>query len=308
MRISVVVCVYNGKQYLEEQFDSIKNQSRSPDEVLIFDDDSTDGSSNWIRKYINDNKLTEWKLKINQENCGWRKNFKKGLLEASGDIVFPCDQDDIWNYKKIENCEKLMENSHIKVLSTGYFKFSKKNEILRQKKVKLTKAIKQTIHSNFLLVNRPGCTYCIRREFLHSIEKYWDDSYPHDALIWRLSLFGDGLYICNSKLTNWRMHRDSAFSSEKKNMLNRNSRIEWISYAWENIELLKRYCQENNVLNIREKQKKIIKSEKWLDLRKKFLESRKKFHVVPLVKYIGFYPHKLKGFLGDILCVIKIKA
>ena len=44
MKLSIVLSTYNGKAYITEQLDSILNQTRKADEVLIFDDCSTDNT------------------------------------------------------------------------------------------------------------------------------------------------------------------------------------------------------------------------------------------------------------------------
>jgi len=46
--IGTVVATYNGEKYLEEQLDSIVNQSLKPDKVIIVDDCSTDGTATII--------------------------------------------------------------------------------------------------------------------------------------------------------------------------------------------------------------------------------------------------------------------
>ena len=42
--ISLVMTTYNGLKYISEQLDSIRTQTLLPDEVLIYDDRSTDGT------------------------------------------------------------------------------------------------------------------------------------------------------------------------------------------------------------------------------------------------------------------------
>ena len=49
--IGTVVATYNGEKYLEEQLDSIVNQSLKPDKVIIVDDCSTDGTATIIGRY-----------------------------------------------------------------------------------------------------------------------------------------------------------------------------------------------------------------------------------------------------------------
>ena len=44
---------------------------------------------------------------------------------AKGDVIFPCDQDDIWHTDKIEKMTKAFEdNSDIWLLISGYHAFS----------------------------------------------------------------------------------------------------------------------------------------------------------------------------------------
>jgi glycosyltransferase involved in cell wall biosynthesis len=44
VRVSVVVCTYNGEKYLRDQLQSILDQTRPPDEIIISDDGSTDST------------------------------------------------------------------------------------------------------------------------------------------------------------------------------------------------------------------------------------------------------------------------
>ena len=48
MKISIVVCTYNGMSYLEEQLDSLRLQTRKPDEVLVSDANSDDGTVEYV--------------------------------------------------------------------------------------------------------------------------------------------------------------------------------------------------------------------------------------------------------------------
>ena len=101
MNISVVMTTYNGQEFIIEQLDSIKRQTRTPDEVLIFDDRSSDDTVNTVQNYIGENGLKNWTIKTNTVNKGYSRNFYEGVSQATGDIVFCCDQDDIWDKKKL---------------------------------------------------------------------------------------------------------------------------------------------------------------------------------------------------------------
>ena len=52
MKLSIVLSTYNGGAYITEQLDSILNQTRKADEVLIFDDCSTDNTPQIIKQFI----------------------------------------------------------------------------------------------------------------------------------------------------------------------------------------------------------------------------------------------------------------
>lgn len=109
--ISLVMTTYNGLKYISEQLESIKNQTVLPDEVLIYDDRSTDGTYEYVQEYIQTNKLDKWNVVRNKENKGYSLNFSDAMKESHGDIVFLCDQDDIWHLDKIKVMSEIM-NSH----------------------------------------------------------------------------------------------------------------------------------------------------------------------------------------------------
>ena len=51
MKASVALTTYNGMGNIKELLDSIKNQKELPDEVIIVDDASTDGTGDIIDEY-----------------------------------------------------------------------------------------------------------------------------------------------------------------------------------------------------------------------------------------------------------------
>lgn len=108
MNISIVISSYNGSSHIIEQLDSIRNQTRTPDEVLICDDCSTDSTPEIVNKYIKIHSLNNWRIVINQENKGWKRNFIDGIEKSTGDLIFTCDQDDIWRTDKLEIMENIM--------------------------------------------------------------------------------------------------------------------------------------------------------------------------------------------------------
>lgn len=97
--ISVAIPTYNGEKYLREQLDSLYNQTLVPDEIVVVDDCSKDGTVSILEEYRNRYGL---KYVINETNLGYNKNFEKAISLCTGDYIALCDQDDIWLPEKIQ--------------------------------------------------------------------------------------------------------------------------------------------------------------------------------------------------------------
>ncbi len=104
MKISIVLCTYNGARFLSEQLESLTNQTRLPDQIVIQDDVSGDDSWRMLQSFAA--RAAEKDISVdlvrNPVNLGYAKNFETALRRASGDLVFLCDQDDIWHSDKLD--------------------------------------------------------------------------------------------------------------------------------------------------------------------------------------------------------------
>ena len=98
--ISVVVCVYNGAQFIEEQLASIIVQTYGVAEIIVVDDASSDDTFEVVKRAAaRDNRIALYK---NEFNIGFTANFEKAMKMANHDFIAIADQDDIWNLHKIE--------------------------------------------------------------------------------------------------------------------------------------------------------------------------------------------------------------
>ena len=82
--ISLAMPTYNGERFLREQLDSIYNQTIVPDEVIVVDDCSTDGTISILEEYKKKYGLKYW---VNEKNLGYNKNFEKAISF----LIFPVD-------------------------------------------------------------------------------------------------------------------------------------------------------------------------------------------------------------------------
>ena len=110
MTISVCMAIYNGKQYIYDQLESIRLQTREPEEVILCDDGSTDGTRELVRDYLREHReLTGWRLYCNEQNKGYPGNFYHAMGMCTKELVFPADQDDVWDRNKIARMSEVME-------------------------------------------------------------------------------------------------------------------------------------------------------------------------------------------------------
>ncbi len=100
VKISIALAAYNGCAHLSEQLDSFVAQMRHPDELVVVDDGSHDGTPDIVRAFAVRAPFPV-SLVVNTDNLGYAQNFGKALSLCSGDLVFLSDQDDVWFDTKI---------------------------------------------------------------------------------------------------------------------------------------------------------------------------------------------------------------
>jgi glycosyltransferase involved in cell wall biosynthesis len=108
MKLSVALCTYNGERFLREQLDSLAAQTRPPDELVIGDDRSTDGTTKVVESFAAAAPFPV-RLHVNDLNVGTARNFDRAIALCSGDVIALCDQDDVWLPEKLRRFEEVFE-------------------------------------------------------------------------------------------------------------------------------------------------------------------------------------------------------
>lgn len=218
-KVSVVLSTYNGENYIIDQLYSLMNQSYKPDEVIIQDDCSTDRTAILANLFIEKYQLNTWKVLINPENLGWKISFWKALHKAHNEIIFLCDQDDIWMPNKIrEMREVLLYDSNIELLACDYTPFSNKNIASMRSTELYSIDVEKISMEYFLKVNRPGCSFAIRESLIQKADAFWTNQQPHDFTLWNTGVLYKSAYFYHKNLMSWRVHQDSADYSLTRRM------------------------------------------------------------------------------------------
>lgn len=108
LRCSVAMSTFNGATYLGEQLDSLARQTRLPDELVVADDGSTDATVELLRAFQAKAPF-QVRLVTDRPRSGWRTRFLEAADLCAGEIVFFCDQDDVWLPEKIQRVAAVFE-------------------------------------------------------------------------------------------------------------------------------------------------------------------------------------------------------
>lgn len=115
--VSVIIPIYNVKQYVERGIQNILNQTYQDFEILLSDDGSTDGSYELCQKYAQ----RDCRIRVlHQENMGAGAARNHGLNEARGKYIYFYDIDDEISPHLLEYNLSKMDQLDVDFLMFGY--------------------------------------------------------------------------------------------------------------------------------------------------------------------------------------------
>ena len=166
MRVSVVIPAFNAGSLLPETLDSLASQVRKPDEVIVVDDGSIDGTAALAERHPI---VTQVIVRPNGGICAARND---GIEASDSDLVFLLDADDLWHPTYLERMIAMMEK-HPEALAgfTRYRCFLHPEERPVPYEAVVDDAFVVHDASSFSLVANRGLHilpsfYCARREAL----------------------------------------------------------------------------------------------------------------------------------------------
>jgi glycosyltransferase involved in cell wall biosynthesis len=103
-RVSVIIPNYNYSAFLQESVESVLMQTVPPDEILIIDDASTDGSQEVIAQFADVAKIV-----LNETNLGIVENFRKAVSLTSGDYIAFVGADNRMRSDYVQLCAEALD-------------------------------------------------------------------------------------------------------------------------------------------------------------------------------------------------------
>lgn len=107
--VSIILLNWNGEEHIHRCMEYVMSQSYKPIEVIVVDNDSSDGSIQKIQSGYPD--LT---YILNRENKGFALGMNQGFEISKGDYVIPLNQDVCLHENFISKCvERIQKDSRI---------------------------------------------------------------------------------------------------------------------------------------------------------------------------------------------------
>lgn len=295
---SIIIPTKNRKEYLREAIESILNQNEKNMEIIIIDDNSTDGTANMIKEYCN--KYDNFIYIKNDKNLFAHHSRKRGYNYATGKYIIFMDDDDFYidndffcDAKKIMEEDKSISTVIASTIDFKKNKFGKSINLNGNGKI----LNKDYLNKFEIHYNKPSSTLTmiIKKDFLIKMNLE-NSKMVNDTCIYLNAVFNGNVYLINKSVAAYRIHEN--------NISNKKFKFNFI------IDCLN---EKNRIYKLGIKEKKIIDPKYWYykQIRKSvyyfIYSSNKDFCTICLILcWILFHNHgTLKLFIKDFINYLK---
>lgn len=212
--ISVVIPVYNREQLIGKTIKSILEQTYNNFEILIIDDNSTDGTKEAITK-INDSRIRYFKQEYNQGPSAARN---RGINVSKGNYIAFLDSDDLWDTNKLSDQFKIFDQykDEYDVVFSGFRILDLKTG-LKIKESIISESICDNFKNGKFFLTPSPCTLLIRKRALLDVGGFDERLKANEDTELAIKLCKKGYKFYNQKyslVTVFRNH-DSLMSNKK---------------------------------------------------------------------------------------------
>ncbi|WP_312283811.1 glycosyltransferase [Candidatus Igneacidithiobacillus taiwanensis] len=218
-RISIAMATYNGEKFIREQLDSLAKQTILPFELVVSDDGSTDQTIQIVHDFAKTSPFPVH-IYINDINLHYTGNFLKSASLCHGEIIAFCDQDDIWEERKLKECiTKILSAKADLVLHEGRI-IDRYGHPTTKKAPDLSDSSKWSFPPppNKMFGKTLGFAMVVRYKVIEELLKWWDwDEYislrkkhgsplGHDILVYSCCIGKRNIGFIEDELVRYRVH------------------------------------------------------------------------------------------------------
>ena len=164
-KVSIVIPVYNGANFLAEAIDSALSQSYRNIEIIVINDGSDDGNeTDKLARSFGD--TIQY---YHKKNGGVSSALNFGIQKMSGDYFSWLSHDDVYNNKKIETqIDYLKKRGNKEIITFSNFKqIDTESRVINE--IRINKRYLENIFLTILSLTIHGCTLLIPRKCFENI-------------------------------------------------------------------------------------------------------------------------------------------
>ncbi|HOW58899.1 MAG TPA: glycosyltransferase family 2 protein [Candidatus Omnitrophota bacterium] len=221
--ISIVMAVYNGEKYIEEQVKSILSQTYTHFELLIGDDASTDATVSIVERIARSDPRI--KIHKNSKNLGSERNFLNLLRFTAGEFVCFSDQDDYWQPQKLAVLFQLLMKDARNMLAYSDLEICDEKLCITHASFWKSAGIRprQGPLGEFAFLRNiaPGCSMMFRKSIVEKM-LYFHQPQPfmHDHLALVLSANAGKIVYTPQALVRYRQHESNQIGAFYHSVVN----------------------------------------------------------------------------------------
>jgi glycosyltransferase involved in cell wall biosynthesis len=115
--VSILMCTYNGRDFIEAAVADIVDQTYSNWELVISDDGSSDGTREWLQQLGDDERI---RVILQPHNLGYVDNKNFALAQAKGALITQQDQDDRSSPERLERQVAALQEYGLEIAACGF--------------------------------------------------------------------------------------------------------------------------------------------------------------------------------------------
>lgn len=229
-KIQILLATYNGERFLEQQLESIINQTHMNWELIIHDDGSTDKTIDIILRFCNNHPTQIKLLNDGVQLRNAKDNFGHLIKNSTANYIAFSDQDDIWLPQKLELCIQTLrtaeeENNSLPIIvHSDLTVVDNKGNLICESLWKMQKTRPIEKYEESILVNNfvTGCTMLCNRRAIENSTPIPPSAIMHDWWITLKTLQSGGRVISIDKpLVLYRQHDQNTIGAQSFSIMSK---------------------------------------------------------------------------------------
>ena len=237
VKFSVIVPVYNVKNYISKCIKSIISQSYSNIQIIIIDDGSTDSSGAICDSYCTDSRVEV----IHRDNGGLSAARNEGIKYVHGDYILFIDSDDYIEEDSLLEIAKVLNENAVDILACNAFIENTKIKKLMKREYRYSPTVldgisfyKKEVHNNVLQLS--ACINIYKAEFWKKNGFIFKEGIYHEdlQLIPKVLLSADSVLYYSTPFYHY-VQRKGSITVSPEYETERQRDVVQVMKEWENM-------------------------------------------------------------------------